>query len=351
MISNDQIQRFFKKECSPEEAEKVAAWLKKHPEQAAIYLPETEWQDGQENETMPEEIHQEALHYINKKIKRAITITWLKRSAVAACVAACFAMGFLYTGKQTAALQTVSYHQIKNKTFASLKDTEYNYTRLVRRVYLTDGSVVSLFPNSAVWFDTPFAKKERNIHLTGEARFEVAKNKQKPFTVYAGLFSTTALGTEFIVQQQNNNLNVQLLHGKVVIKATGAAVPNWKNVYLAPGQQMTYNEKAAIARISNIEDKKTTLSIVPVTAKSNTQKETASNLMFTGSPVSAVLQKLSRYYNVSILFTSDDVKNISFTGTVAKKDSVENILKVITQMNGLTLAKTDSSFVVSKDNN
>ncbi len=351
MISENQIERFFKKQCTPEEAEQVAAWLKKHPEAAVRYLPEREWQSLQQDESLSKEIQEATWHQINKKIKKQQARIWMKRSAVAACIAGCCIIGSIFLGKHKPVSTQTAYRNNINKTVVAITDTEFNSTRSTRLISLQDGSLISLSPGSVVWFDTPFAaKRVRDVYLSGEARFEVAKNKQKPFTVFAGSFSTTALGTEFIVKQFNSNINVQLMHGKVVIKATGNTVKNWKNIYLLPGQQMTYNEGYDLAKVSALQDNKIVTATKPA-AKTSRQKETADNLIFNGSAMPSVLQKLSSYYNVSIRFDSSDISHISFTGTIAKKDSVQTILKVITQMNGLSLQTTDSSFVVSKNNN
>ena len=45
-----------------------------------------------------------------------------------------------------------------------------------------------------------FPPDKREIFLKGEAKFIVAKNKKKPFTVYTGMLATTALGTIFTVK-------------------------------------------------------------------------------------------------------------------------------------------------------
>ena len=345
MITEEQIERFFKKQCAPEEARQVADWLLSHPELASTYLNEAEWQHSPDNESLPEEVYNEAWYQINKTIRRKNTIRLLKRCAVAACLAGCIIIGFLYLNKNTSTAPTIAYHKATITTVAPA-DTEYNNTNKSRRILLDDGSVISLLPKAVIWFDTPFSKKPRDIHLMGAARFEVAKDKQKPFTVYAGAFATTALGTEFIVNQQNNNIKVQLLHGRVVIKATDAAIKNWKDVYLLPGQQMTFNKNDQLPKIDLIQDKKnnTDIRVIP----NNKLSETADSLIFNGSSLSAALHKLSNYYHVNILFNEPELKDISFTGVIAKKDSVQNILKVITQMNGLSLEKSDSSFIISK---
>jgi transmembrane sensor len=345
MISEEQIERFFKKQCTPEEARQVADWLMSHPELVSKYLDEAEWQLSADAGSLPGEAYHKVWYQINRKIRKKNTILLLKRFAVAACVAGCIIATLIYLNKSTSASPAVASAKAPVSPVA-LADTEYNNTNKSCRILLEDGSVIWLLPKAVVWFETPFAKKQRNIHLRGEARFEVAKNKQKPFTVYAGAFATTALGTEFIVKQQNNNIKVQLLHGRVVIKAADTTIKNWKDVYLLPGQQMIFNENDKQPAIDLIQDKKNNTAIHAV--QNNKLSETADSLIFNGSPISAVLRKLSNYYHVNVLFNESELRDISFTGVIAKKDAVQNILKVITRMNGLSLEEEDSSFIISK---
>ncbi len=349
MITEELIARFFKKECTAEEAEQVAAWLNAHPEVADSYLNNEAYNTFEETESLSNEAKEKAWRLIHKNMGKTKKSQWLKRSAVAACMAGCIAMGLFLFKKNTSNPAIIFSYKKEAKTNLPIIDTEYNKTHTIRRIVLEDGSVISLLPQSFVWFIAPFGNTQRNINLHGEARFEVAKNKQKPFTVYAGDFATTALGTEFIVKQNNDGIRVQLLHGKVVIKTTDITVKNWKNVYLLPGEQMTYNAKGAIAKVSKIETKPTAASKQNV-FKSNTQTETEDTLFFNGTAMQDVLLKLHSYYNVNIQFNPSEVKEISFTGTIAKKDSVNNILKILTQMNGLTLEKEEGNFIISKQN-
>src|SRR3954470_17818234 len=96
MIPEEQIERFFKKECTPEEAREVADWLMSHPEQASKYLDETEWQLSADNGSLPEEAYNEVWHQIDRKIRKENSILLLKRYAVAACVAGCIVTALIY---------------------------------------------------------------------------------------------------------------------------------------------------------------------------------------------------------------------------------------------------------------
>jgi transmembrane sensor len=352
MVSKKQIQRFFAKQCTTKEAEQVAAWLKAHPEEAAAYLEEVEWHNASADKLMPEETYIESWQFIQRKIKSRKRYILLKRSVMAACIVGCIAISIFYYTRNEMVPVAVSYFPAQIPvTKATTVDTEYNLTGKSRRILLADGSVITLSPKSVVWFDTPFAlENTRDIYLKGEARFEVAKNRQKPFTVYSGLFSTTALGTEFIVKEQPHSISVKLMHGKVVIKNTDHSVKNWENIYLAPGQQMIYNDHDALAKVSFIHELRMS-SADKLHAKRVTQRENSDSLIFNGSPLAIVLQKLHDYYHVNIQFVDEDIKNISFTGVIVKKDSLQTILKVITQMNSLSVESTDSSFTISKEKN
>ncbi len=349
MITEELIALFFKKKCTAEEAEHVAAWLHSHPEVADQYLNDEVYSSLQPTEHLSIAAKEEAWHFIHQNMVKTKKVEWLKRSAVAASVVGCIALSFFLVMKNKSSTAIITSYKKEAKTNLPVIDTEYNFTRTQRRVSLADGSVISLAPQSFVWFSKPFGNKQRNIHLQGEARFEVAKNKQKPFTVFAGDFATTALGTEFIVKQNNNSIRVQLLHGKVVIRTTDSSSKKWKNIYLLPGEQMTCDAKDAVAKVSEIK-KGETAATNKLIQKSNTQSETADSLFFNGTAMQDVLQKLHSYYGVNIQFNLSDVKHISFTGTIGKKDSVESILNILTQMNRLTLEKSGETFIISKQN-
>lgn len=348
MITEELIARFFKKECTAEEAEYVAAWLHSHPEVADQYLNDEAYNSFSSTELLSIEAKEKARRFIHQKMDRTKKMKWLKRSAVAASVVGCIALSLFLVKKNKSGTAIITSYKKEAKTNLPVIDTEYNFTHTQHRVALADGSLISLSPQSFVWFSKPFGNRQRDIHLQGEACFKVAKNKQKPFTVFAGDFATTALGTEFIVKQNNNSIRVQLLHGKVVITKTNSS-KKWKNIYLLPGEQMICNAEDAVAKVSEIK-KRETAATNKLIQKNNTQSETADSLFFNGTAMQDVLQKLHSYYGVNIQFSLSDVKHISFTGTIGKKDSVESILNILTQMNGLTLEKSGETFIISKQN-
>ena len=84
-------------------------------------------------------------------------------------------------------------------------------------ITLADGSVMVLNTNSQVKVD--YRPQYRNIHLLqGEAYFEVAKQAERPFRVYAGRGRVQAVGTAFSVYiQQNADVDVVVTEGTIAL--------------------------------------------------------------------------------------------------------------------------------------
>ncbi|WP_040573324.1 FecR family protein [Methylovulum miyakonense] len=101
-------------------------------------------------------------------------------------------------------------------------------------IQLADGSVIHLNTDTAV--NVSLSDKERRIELLGgEAEFEVAHDRTRPFRVCAGHTTTEALGTRFIVRYDGNGGNITLLQGKI-----RTAAPN-TTATLSAGQQIAFH--------------------------------------------------------------------------------------------------------------
>lgn len=102
---------------------------------------------------------------------------------------------------------------------------------------LKDGSRITL--NTQSKLRVRYSEKERSIYLvSGEALFEVAKNPNRPFVVYAGSGAVRAVGTAFSVQVDNKQeVRVAVSEGTVQVVANSAASGAAKNVHGASKQQ------------------------------------------------------------------------------------------------------------------
>lgn len=118
-----------------------------------------------------------------------------------------------------------------------------------RVVSLPDGSRISLDSDTEV--SVRYLAKARELTLDhGRARFDVAHDVNRPFTVTAGSQTVVAVGTSFDVEKIGSKVLVTLIHGRIVVKNTkpGVASPPPKPLSLEAGQELiaSINDKRAI---------------------------------------------------------------------------------------------------------
>ena len=98
---------------------------------------------------------------------------------------------------------------------------------------LQDGTVVNLNSASELRYPVRFTGTERKVFLTGEAYFQVAKDKEHPFVVVTGEAEIEALGTSFNIYsyEEENRIETTLVEGAVRFAVAD------QTVILMPGEQ------------------------------------------------------------------------------------------------------------------
>lgn len=176
------------------------------------------------------------------------------------------------------------------------------------QIVLSDGTKVWLNAASSLLFPVTFTGNNRNVELTGEAYFEVAKNKDKPFIVQANGTNVQVLGTHFNVSAYADDAAVTttLLEGSVRLgKENNVAM-------LTPGQQgITINAQAAISvKTADIEQ---------VMAWKN------GYFLFDNTDIHTIMKQAARWYNVDVDYQGSIDKN--FGGKISKYKNIKELLK------------------------
>lgn len=158
-----------------------------------------------------------------------------------------------------------------------------------RVVTLEDGSRLSLDSNSEV--TVKYARRQRLLHLLhGQARFDVAHDRSRPFSVIAGNQRVIATGTAFNIDMAGPRVLVTLIEGHVVVlneEGGGARNLFWPGrIELKAGQQL---DTAAGVRPRILQ-----ASIPRVTAW------TAGQLIFDNEPLASVVERVNRYSDTQI---------------------------------------------------
>jgi hypothetical protein len=215
---------------------------------------------------------------------------------------------------------------------------------------------VTLSDKSEISFYEPFIDDRRDIKLKGKANFKVAKDKIRPFTVFSGSLSTTALGTRFTVTafENQNFIIVRLFEGKVVVKPGNKVTQNVvNNYYLLAGQELIYNNENNIAKVRRFGAN------ALITKRPEKEKPVIDNLtipengtgswfMFNNQPLSFVFDELQNMYDVDIRYSKKDISKIYFIGKFDRSESFENIIKQIADLNNLKILKKDNTFIITK---
>lgn len=119
-----------------------------------------------------------------------------------------------------------------------------NNTENIKRFFLPDSSLVELGPGSTIRYTNNFLES-REISLSGQAFFNVRKNKMHPFRVSCQATVTTVLGTSFTIEGNTERaVQVSLYEGRVQMNVKDSD-DNW---ILSPGDQFTYSNRAVVIR-------------------------------------------------------------------------------------------------------
>jgi len=353
-MKEELIQKFFRKQCTTIEAREVVQYLNSHPMILDEYLNKREWDEIEPGTSVPNEFWDEVWQKIQKKKRAEVTVVWLKRSAVAACIAGAIVFTYITMTGRKNDIHFTTVAVKKDLTPVLQNKIVINTSGKKEKVVLPDSSVVELSQGGSLQYPMPFTDNKRDIRLEGEAYFKVAKDKTKPFTVYAGGLATTALGTEFrITANGSSKVLVQLFEGKVVIRSVSNNKKEWnKEVYLSPGEQLKYDSVKTFVAVEKIKELNAELL---ATKKNKTNKNYSDNatneLVFNSRALPDVMEQLSKYFNTRINYNKIEINEMNFTGTISKNDSLSIILKVIAQMNDLQISASDSGYVIKKSNN
>lgn len=230
-----------------------------------------------------------------------------------------------------------------------LADHEYietvNTTGEVITVNLSDGSVVRLENNSRLrYFKDCKNEPFRKVYLTGEAFFDIAKNPQQPFFVYANEVVTRVLGTSFRVRafQNDQKIVVSVQEGKVSVysakrtRKEGDAIEEEVNgVVLVPNQKVHYQ------RGEDTFNK--TLVDTPQIIREDVLKR---DFEFRSTPVEEVFEVLAEAYGVEIIFDKQVLENCYLTVPLGDEPLFEK-LKIVCSTIDATYELIDANIVIS----
>lgn len=236
---------------------------------------------------------------------------------------------WLDTSAQSEQMQELNRFQYKNFTHVKNMNEVYVPRGGEYSLVLADGTRVWLNAESTLRFSYPFDSL-RTVYLDGEAYFEVAHNAAKPFEVRAGENTLRVLGTKFNVRAYKEQpYQVTLLEGKVQI-SNGIDTE-----ILVPNKQLNQPSEAK------------TYEVIPVNAKLYSAW-TKGVFEFNNASLKDIMCQLERWYNVEVDYATEDLKDIRFTGSILKNESLGYALEMIQKISDVRFSKRNEQVLIEK---
>lgn len=208
------------------------------------------------------------------------------------------------------------------------------------RIELEDGSIVILEKNSRLTYPIHFRSYERKVILSGDAFFEIAKNPQKPFYVYANEVVTKVLGTSFRIRafDDDKKVIVKVETGKVSVfnqRELNLEDPETDALIVLPNQQVVYSR--------NTENLNKRLVEEPIPIVQASIKNLPND--FDEAPISKVFNTIEKRYGIRIVFNEEVLSNCFIT-TKLRDEKLHEQLDLICKIIGSTYKEVDAQIVI-----
>lgn len=199
------------------------------------------------------------------------------------------------------------------------------------RLILSDGTKMQVNSGTRVVYPVEFNKDQREIYVDGEIFIEVTKDEKRPFIVKTDKIDIQVLGTKFNVMayETDNSKQVVLTEGSVKVSSKH----NSGNALLVPSQM--YDLTNGQSTIKKVDTSRYT-------------SWTKGLLFFESEKLEVLLLKLSRYYGTDIHF-EDNIANMRCSGKLDMKETLDDVLKGLTNTLPIQVQYTDGKYNVKKN--
>jgi ferric-dicitrate binding protein FerR (iron transport regulator) len=186
-------------------------------------------------------------------------------------------------------------------------------------IMLSDGTRVTLAPQTTLTVASNFGASTRQVAVDGEAYFQVMHSAGAPFTVKAGGAVARVLGTSFVVRKfaSDAETRVVVADGKVAVRALRAPENNVAQGVLTASTMAVISDSGAVTLTSGV-------SVDDYVAW------TDGRLVFRATPLHDVVAELARAYGVTITATDSSLVNRQITLTaVTSRRSLTDVLDAL----------------------
>lgn len=199
--------------------------------------------------------------------------------------------------------------------------------RQIADVYLSDGTHVRLGASSTLRFPTTFGDT-RDVHLDGEAYFDVVHDESQPFAVHTARAVARDLGTKFVVRAYVSSPTTEVVveEGAVALAAGG------DSVLLAPTDLGRLDADGRLSRSSGVD----------VAAHLAWME---GRLVFADTPLREALPRLSRWFGIEFTVADRAFADARLTATV-ELESLPAVLRRLSAVLDARMEQRDGTVVL-----
>lgn len=203
-------------------------------------------------------------------------------------------------------------------------------------IVLSDGSKVWLNAESSLKYPASFHGKNREVTLTGEGYFEIARNSSMPFRVKVNDMTIEVLGTHFNVNAYADESVVAttLLEGSVKIKSASSENSVNQTVTLSPGEQANLSKSGTLK----------------INQHANTDEAIAwknNNFEFNNADVQNIMRQVTRWYDVQVEYKGSIPKR-RFTGKISRNLKLSELIGML-QYTGVSMQIVNKRIIISEN--
>ncbi len=299
-------------------------------------------QNAPEDPDLADSIWENIQHRIHPKRRRWLPFRpgWQWAASISFLLGVAAFVGWIYLSRNQAHLPAIAGPSIRGELLE-----EVNRTTGILKIHLSDGSIVSLGRDSRLTYPREFGADQREVHLSGEAFFEVHKNPNQPFLVFADETVTKVLGTSFRIKAYAGTpkVTVEVRTGRVSVFIKKdfdkqSTAPDRKGLVLTPNQQAIFSRDLLHLDKTLIE--------APVILASPAENI---SFEFNNTPLDRIFQVLEKAYGVDIIYEPELGEGRSLTVGL-EDESLYEKLDVICKTLGLSYQIVDAQIIVENKN-
>lgn len=199
------------------------------------------------------------------------------------------------------------------------------------QITLQDGTEVWLNAQSTLRYPSHFSRRNREVEIIGEAFFDVAQEKKRPFIVSTQHVDMKVLGTQFNVYSypDADYIQTDLVEGSVKVYQ---ADDEKSGIILKPDEQVIIRgNNMTISDISNPEHLLWRNGIYS----------------FNNERLIVIIEKLQLYYDVKIVVEDPEIFNVRYTGKFRQRDGIDEILRILQKIQSFKIERDRENNIIT----